>query len=240
MFRWFIVTSAINVSYNNSNVENRFLETCQTLDSIRNHCENTKIVLLEGSPKKLEKHHFDVLMRKTNLYIQHHENEMLQRIHHAANGNMQYIKSPGELFMLMSFLRNQTFIIPIDRVFKISGRHFLNDNFNQNDHLEKDTIVIKNKEPSVTYFKRETGEALPKLSEYQYKTRLYSFCGSLVPYMISRYESMFHTLIRMYSNDEFTDIEHIMYHVLQEKKIKQIPIMGLSGSSAENGQLVNE
>lgn len=240
MFRWFLITSAINVAYNDSNVEKRFIQTCETIASIKKYCPNSKIVLLEGSPKKLENELLNELLSKVSLYVPYYEDEMIGRIHNFANGNMQFVKSPSEIHLLLDFLRKQTFISPIDRVFKISGRHTLNENFNYNDHMEKNMIVIKNKESAVTYFDRETGKPLPNLSDYQYKTRLYSFCGSLIPYMIGRYEEMLFSLFRLYSNERFTDLEHIMYHVLGEKSVKQIPVLGLSGTSAENEQTVNE
>lgn len=240
MFNWFLVTSAIGVSYNNSTVEQRFLQTCETLDSIKKYVPNVKIVLLEGSPTKLKKEYFDVLLKKSNLYVGSYNDDMIQRIHGSANGNMQFVKSPSEIYLICDFLKKQDFIIPIDRVFKISGRHILNKNFNYSDHEEKKHIVIKNKENAVTYFDRENGASLPKLSNFQYKTRLYSFCGSMIPYMIDKYDEMLFSLFRMYSNGQFTDLEHIMYHVLQENHVKQISTLGISGTSAENGELVNE
>ncbi len=240
MFNWFLITSAINVSYNDSTVEQRFLQTCDTLDSIQKYCPNVKTVLLEGSPKQLEKKYIEQLLKKTSLFVSSHEDEMIHRIHNSSGGNMQLVKSPSEIYLINNFLKKQNFIIPIDRVFKISGRHTLNEKFNYTDHAIKEKIVIKNKEPAVTYFDRETGVKIPKLSDYQYKTRLYSFCGSMIPYMIDNYDYMLFSLFRLYSANKFADIEHVMYHVLSEKNVIQIPVLGLSGTSAENGESINE
>lgn len=240
MFNWFLITSAINISYNNSDVEKRLLETMETIDSIKTHCPGSKIVLLEGSPKELDKPYRNEILKKCSLYVSSYQDEMIQRLHNSAKGNMQLVKTPSELHLLMGFLNKQNFIAPIDRVFKISGRYRLNNKFNYFDHAIKDNLVIKQKEPAVTYFDRETGQSLPKLTDYQYKTRLYSFCGSMVPYMADKYNKMFVSSFKLYSSGQFTDIEHLMYYHLKENSVRQIPVLGLSGNSAENGELIEE
>lgn len=241
MSNWFLVTSAINTQYGHLTTDEKFKQTIGTIDSICHYCPDTKIALIEGSKIKLTQQQLDVLQAKCDVIAPYHENETLELIHTISESNVQYIKSPSELFILSEFIKTQNFILPTDRVFKISGRYFLNSDFDIKKHNEYGKIIFAPKKPSVTYYDPKIHRVHPKLGEWQYMSRLYSFCGSLVPYMTHKYKEMFDYLfVYYYKENIFTDVEHMMYKFLQEDKVIEISPIGVSGLFGDNGVYVSE
>ena len=240
MSNWFVITSAINVSSNEINNE-RFLQTIGTIDSIRHYCENTKIVLLDAGRVGLSYSQQIKLENKCDVVIQSQDNPIKILIEDLAKGNIQYLKSTGELLILSEFMKNQKILTQSDRVFKISGRYFLTPDFDLNAHNKVGKFVFVNRKPSVTYYNPETMENLPKISDWQYMTRMYSFCGSLIPFMTEAYENMLVRLVDIYFNrKEFTDIEHLMYTTLDEKRVIQLDKIGVAGLLSDNGEYISE
>jgi hypothetical protein len=241
MSNWFIITSAINTEYGALITSEKFAQTIGTIDSIRHYCPDTKIVLLEGGLVELDADQIEVLRTKCDIIVPYNNNETLYLIRKISENNIQYLKSPSELFLLAEFFKTQNFIKDTDRVFKISGRYFLNSNFDLQKHNQRGKLVFVSKKPSVTYFNPEIHKIYPKLSDWQYMSRLYSFCGSLVPYMTTKYREMFEYLfLYYYKENAFTDTEHMLYGFLKEDNVIQISPIGVSGLYGDNAEMVSE
>jgi len=125
-----------------------------------------------------------------------------------------------------------------DRVFKISGRYRLSDKFNIELH-NTDKAVFGPKFKSCMYFDQQTGKNYEPLTEWQYRTRLYSFPGSMIPYMKNKYYDMINFFWELYKTS-FSDIEHVMYKFMDHDKVLEIDKIGLTGIFAERDQLVDE
>lgn len=242
MADWFIITSAINSEYNESNADERFDETLATMRSIYKKCSEAKIVILDGSLKEFSEKQLEILTKfvseKTIYLWSFYDDEVLKHIHEKSNGNIQQIKSPSELYLLHSFFTRDSFIQYDDRIFKLSGRYCLSDDFNLDNFT--DDIVFLDKQPAVQYYDRNTGQNVDRLTEWQYKTRLYCFGGKHKQYMTDKYKEAFDIIIQEYINGRFTDIEHALYHVLGETNIRTISPIGVIGRSGENGELIKE
>lgn len=232
MSNWFLVTSAINVDYGIYTLQQKFDQTCETIESIRKYCSDAVIVLLEASPKKVEKEHYDHLRKITDMYIDFSVDPVIQSMHNSLN--IFAIKSPGEAYILGSFLSAQNFIKDTDRVFKISGRYLLDENFDVEFHTKQSgKIVFLKKEPYTQYYSVESNKKMDPIAPYQYKTRLYSFCGSLTKYFAEKYFHILRFFQQNYGVDFFSDIEHAMYRFTNHELVVETNVIGVTGYSAD-------
>jgi hypothetical protein len=151
--------------------------------------------------------------------------------------NIQQLKSPSELYLMEQFL-HLVDMKDDDRVFKISGRYKLSDKFDIATHTS-DKAVFGPKFKSCMYFDKDTGKEFEPLTEWQYRTRLYSFPGSMIPEMKDKYYQMINFFWELYKTS-FSDVEHVMYKFMDHDKVQEVPIVGLTGIFAERDQLVDE
>ena len=225
----FLVTSALIGPYGQISVQDRISQTIDTALSIRKRVDNVKVYLIDGGMyplgiklrKELFKYYDDILD-----FTQH---DIIKFAHNQANdiGGLQ-IKAPCESFLLRKTceLLNTT---ENDRIFKISGRYRLTDNFDISlHHKEIGKYVFLNRLQPSTFEYAETLEH-HTWTEYQYSTRLYSFCGSMLNEVIVDYQTIFDKLIEFYSRGDFIDLENSTFMILNKNSVAEIPIMGLTG-----------
>lgn len=237
MANWFIVTSACNVDYGVFSLEEKFHQTCLTIDSIRKHCPDSKIVILEASPNSLPNHRRSFLHWASDLYIDFAGEPKIMTMHQSLNTFA--IKSPSEAYITGLFLENQNFLKEDDRIFKISGRYFLTEEFDIKQHQEKGKFVFKTKEEKTLYYDERTQKNYESVSDYQYKTRLYSFCGSLIPYFSNKCFDMLN-FFHEYYNGKFTDLEHVMYKFIDNDLVKEIEKVGVGGPMVDRVGVIKE
>jgi hypothetical protein len=234
MTNWFLITSAINVQHGVFNEQKRFEQTLVTIASIRRYCKNSKIVLIEGSPNSLAIEQSKVFENTCDMMMDLSQDQLIQFAHQTQD--IETLKHPCELYLLGSFMNQQNVISDSDRVYKISGRYYLNSNFNSAIHsAAKNKIILGHKKKSYAYYDIKSGQQMPAITEYNYNTRLYSFCGSLTDYMKNKYQEMFDFILPFYDTGGFTDIEHLMYKFLDQDKVIELEPLGVSGIFA-NGR----
>lgn len=234
MTNWFLITSAINIQHGVFSEQKRFEQTLITIATIRKYCENSKIVLIEASSSKLTKEQLNAFENTCDIILDLSETEFVQFAHKTQD--IETLKYPCEIFQLGFFMNQQDVIKDEDRVYKISGRYYLNSNFNSDIHTAaKNKIVMAHKQKSYSFYDVKSGDKTPPITDYNYKTRLYSFCGSLANHMKDKYQEMFDFILPYYNSGGFTDIEHIMYKFLDHDKVIEIEPIGVSGIFA-NGR----
>jgi hypothetical protein len=133
----FLITSVINTgnnpwSYTNKRSyftkEERFAQTLQTIDSIRQLDDNSKILLVECSD--LEENSMNILKNKVDFFIQTYHDP---GVRYACLESIK--KGYGEMKQVEQacnfIVQNE---ITFKRLFKISGRYYLNSSFNKNQY----------------------------------------------------------------------------------------------------------
>lgn len=234
MNNWFLITSALNIKHGAFDEQKRFQQTLVTIATILKRCENAKIALIEASPTELTKEQMNVFQNTCDIVLDLSNTDFVQFAHKTQD--IETLKYPCEIFQLITFLNQQNVISDNDRVYKISGRYYLNSNFNAGIHsAAKNKIVMAHKQKAYSFYDVKTGDKTPPITDYNYKTRLYSFCGSLTNYMKDKYQEMFDFILPYYNSGGFTDIEHIMYKFLDHDKVLEIEPLGVSGIFA-NGR----
>lgn len=131
-----IITSVLNISKNKLSyyhtrsvfdIHERFEQTKKTIKTIKKYIPNCFIIFCECSNLKYYKHMESFLQNEVDYYSNYYNNLEIKN-----NINSLY-KGLGEIsLMLQAFDYINKYNLVFDNIFKISGRYFLNDDFNYN------------------------------------------------------------------------------------------------------------
>lgn len=230
----FLISSAIHAKHGIFNSEKRFEQTIETLKSIKNKM-NADIIMIDGGhsfPTEDEQAQLSPYIKTFYSYTNEPNMKILQGV-----DNHDIVKNMSELIMFSLFFNSSKEKIKkdYDRVFKLSARYVLNDEFDLDEHMgQKDKIVIKG--PYTTQFNaRITGGVV-----LQYMTRLFSFDANLIDYITETYEKMVHHMSKRIEDGGYIDLEHLCFHYFDPKIVYLIKTMGVEGNLAPNGMGVRE
>jgi hypothetical protein len=210
-----VITSCLNpikknLSYTNIRsvytVEERYIQTINTINTIKKYIPQPYIVLLECS-KDIESY---------EVKIKHYVNE-----YHNYCNNKQVLeavnsiyKNYGEVMTLMEFFNNFKDIDKINDLYKITGRYWLNENFNLNTYINDKNNFFSVSESQVV------------------STRFFKVTNSQI-----------NTFIEKLNNDIKNDViagVSIEASIYKNIDFKHIDVLGLSGNISVNGDLVVE
>ena len=148
------------------------------------------------------------------------------------------VKSLMEISILLEFYQNpkvKNFFVDLKRVFKISGRYYLNSDFS----IKRYTYTHSNKfvfaPPVTSQFPVEEVE-IP----LQYISRLYSFDINLLPEMTNVLEKMLVSLLERFNKGSYADVEHLLYLFTPKTKTSLLSPIGVTGNFASNGATVSD
>ena len=229
----FVITSAI-IAANDKifSKEERFLQTIQTIESIGKFACNYDIAILEISEFQLPPEYIEVLYDlKVQVFYLYESPRILHNYLICKNQDedMHMLKNLNELAALEIFWEwlsdRKSEIEKYGRIFKLSGRYCLNENFDQNvHHIAKDKMVFLKSCPS--YLIRENSSM--GLS-YAYMCRLWSIDMGLFDKMGIWLEIMNHALVACLQDGYYIDSEHLYALIVPEKYISFCSIIGVEG-----------
>jgi len=222
-FYTFIVLSTINTTLGKIDTSTRFAQTLDTLNSIRDKVPNSKIVFIDNSIDSLTSEQTAILKSQVDVFkaIDHNLFTL------AANYNG--LKGEGELYLMYEAIKliKQHNLIS-NRIFKISGRYFLNKYFNIEYYLNPDyynKYIFK-----INVWDVSWDNFITKKTVIYFETRLWSFCSSL----LNEYERLmpiiFNYMIKIEDN-----LEMSLYSLLDHNKIVEFDVIGVTGISADTG-----
>ena len=200
-----IITSVLDChSYSAYNRNERFLQTKKTIDTIKEKIPNNFIILIEKT--LLTQTENDYFNSNCNIIINESTNQaFINNINHPN-------KSFGERCYLLKSIEyinaNMHMFMHVQNVFKVSGRYYLDNNFDYNNY-NNDKIVIK------------------IVDEKLWKHACTS-CLFKIP--INELNNFYHSLLKNF--DINNCMEYFMYiYVTNTIKSKYIdlPILGMSG-----------
>ena len=234
----FFVTSAVNASFSVYTPEQRLQQTLATIASVRKYVPESDITLVECSVPGINADFEQALTDKVDHYVSLSTDANV--IYMTENGDRGDVtKNLTEAIVLrrlMTVADKQGWFTHSDRIFKISGRYMLNDNFDMTVHTDltnQNKFVFRKK--NLSQFRPEhTGVPL------QYQTRLYSF----PPVLFQRYcqvlDQMIETMQHYFNQGKYIDIEHLWWKLLDSTEITELDKIGVSGNIAPNGQQIDD
>lgn len=233
----FLVTSAINTSTKNSELNNnlqdtqqqRFLETLNTINSINATVPHADIWLADSSVRPYRQEYNSYFPRNTKVFSFSDDPEILSIIGKAddysnrvsakyevkggLNIDVQntfkngYIKSVTESYVTKHFLDNMDFE-DYQTFIKISGRYCLTPNFD----------ITKFNAPSKYMFGPLYPSSQPVNSiDYEYKTYLWGFCTDILEDAQKTILDTRNILLENYNKGLIIDLEHAIYEATKEK-----------------------
>ncbi len=217
----FLITSVINTgknpwSYTNVrsvySMEDRFQQTLQTIESIRQKMpKNTKIYFAECSD--IPEYMIAKLKSATDVFFQFYGNEKIREA-----CLLSKKKGYGELLKtqkVVEYILGTS--VPFSRLFKISGRYYLNDSFNS-DHFSTQNYCFRKPFPN-------------------------SVCNPTVVYSVP-FQKIRNFLVGLYkSAEEFEHTNQIMYEISMPSQMNPkdcIDCCGVSGYVAIDGTLYED
>lgn len=230
----FIITSAVNFK-GCSPIEGieRLQQVVHTIDSIRSRVEDPDIFLVDSGNTKLSEKQLAIFPKGiTVLSLSQHpiiniiqqdaeiaSQKMVKNYSSAGKSQdevknflkMGYIKSITEHFALDSTFQTYDFS-KYDLIFKISGRYFLNDDFDIQKFSKSSISVLK--------LEKEAGVC----------TRLWSFSGNLFEEIKGNWHLVLKMMLDKFKANENTDIEQDLYlALLKDKPHMSLEKLGVSG-----------
>lgn len=232
------MSSAIHTRYGVYDTETRLNQTIDTCKSIRERCD-ADIVILDGGERSITVEERAIISPHINRFYDFTAEETVKSIqsinNHDVVKNMIEIVMFGSFFELMSM--NSLDLDHYDRIFKMSGRYTLNDDFDYDMHMNAtDRIVIRG--PYTSQFTPEITGGVTR----QYMSRLWSFDSNLTSYISKVYANMFDNMQKRLNEGGYIDIEHLLYAHLNSNfdLVVNPQKIGVEGNIAPNGAGVSE
>jgi len=235
----FIVTSAVESRFGIYKPEQRLQMTLDTIDNIRLKVPDVAIAISEVSGAGLKPQYEDQLMDACDYYFDFTINHEVNWIYSNPGWyeNWDIVKNLTELTtfpLALHTARENGALEGIDRVFKMSGRYMLNDQFDLDFYATaeaKDKIVIGKRQPSQFPFQ------VTRLTE-QYMARLLSWPIAMHEDMIGYYNNARDYMRERLKAGGYADIEHCLFYSLPKEHVLEIEKVGVHGTIAPNGAAI--
>jgi hypothetical protein len=232
--------------------QQRFEQTLETIECIRKKVPNSYVVLFECSSKSIDENQKDILKEKTDLFLEFYEEPVLKQIYENLEARPELI-TYGKSLLETRGLLNTLYVIQkhnifndSQRVFKLTGRYLLNDDFDIQDYESKfleGKYIVKRYEylsQEMENYEKEPENVYAYLygAKGMMVTGLWSFDRMLFTDTIEALERAFVYMEKMIQFTAGTDVEHSLYRFINKKNVIDIPNLGLTmvkGMSGENG-----
>lgn len=218
----FLVTSSIKPKIGVFSEEVRYLQTIDSLISIREKVPDAIIILCDASVNPLHDDELKRLMNYCNFFVD------MNNFPHVRDFSVNGMKSHAEnalLFGVLAALKQdanlQKIMYSVKRIFKYSARTNLTDNFNIKDYDNLfGKFVFKKRIP--TWMNNQ------KVASHLFITRMFSFCPSLIDTYLGVINENFKLLDHM-------DTEHAHFVNIPQNHLIEFDTIGCVGFLAGNG-----
>lgn len=235
----FLITSAINTKFGVYTSEQRLLQTLDTILSIRQRVPDSKIFLLEMAAVPLTAEQTQILNAVVDNIIDFTSDPGVIGLYNSTD-NWDVVKNVTEVMCFANALQrlhtDAAQFGTCQRVFKISGRYTLSDQFDiayYNQYKIQTHIIVGASKPS--QFPLST-----TLVDRQYMSRLWSWPVTLTDEIIDSYNQGLAFIAERLQAGGYVDIEHVLYKFLDHDKITELPVIGVAGNIGPNGAAVKE
>lgn len=223
-FYTFAITSAINTTQTAVDCATRYEQTLKTIESIRTKVPNARIIMTDSSTFPLNVEQVNTLAQGVDIFYPIERNLITEFF----NSNMSF-KGNAELYQWYEIARllKQHNLVG-RRVFKISGRYWLNDDFDiavYSDPGLYNKYVTRINEWDVSFDNFATRERV-----VYFETRLWSFCHSLFEEFECLIPKLFRHMIFVDNN-----LEKSMLRLVDHDKIAVFKPIGVQGYTGDTG-----
>jgi hypothetical protein len=228
----FMITSALNTKFGVYKTTERIEQTLATAASIRTKVPGATIIAVEmaGVPPTPEQ--IKIMEEAVDEYIILSNDADVQAIYHSTD-NWDIVKNTTEVLCFsraLTQLRDR--LSTFDRVFKISGRYTLSDDFSLDKFADTSKIVVA-KRRGTQFGAQVTGGIVE-----QYMSRLWTWPGSMTDDVIKAYTDGFLFIAQQIGRGGYCDIEHMLFKFLPADRLIEVDRVGIQGNIAPNGMAI--
>lgn len=244
----FIVTSAL-VPFKQGSFhlesEDRFNQTINTINSIREKVPNSTILLVESSEFKLEEKYRKILIKNTDIFLECCDDDSLKLTYENLHSNpsqfnfgKSILESIGMRNAFEKIIKDEIYLYH-HRIFKLTGRYYLNDDFDIDDYCSRCLMnyyvfnVCKFNDKNLEYFKDLMG------IDGQLTTGLWSFCSTLIYNIYETYQNSIRYMDWVLSTGNSIDIERCLYKFIDERNIVNTKVLGITQIHGPTGEIYN-
>jgi hypothetical protein len=236
----FLVGSAINHFKEDDlsafKAEERFQQTLDTIQSIKNKVPDAYILIYEGSETPIKEEYKEKFIEKSDLFLEFGNDPYMKSLYenlHRDPDKFTFVKSMLEcrcLELVLNHMKEHNIFNDATRVFKLSGRYQLNEYFDIDDYK---TRFLMNKYVMKYYDYEERFEDIENIYSLLYGckgsivTGLWSFDRFLFNDIYNVLQKSFMYMERAIQLTAGIDIEHSFYHFIDRDKIVNVPVLGL-------------
>lgn len=223
----FFINHALNVKQLSVyNAQQRFEQTLETISSIDEKCPSNLKFIFDSSPMEPEEKYFKELTDRNVQII------YIGQVEAVKNFSLLGMRSLSETISFMIFLDwfKKTGIVG-KRIYKLSGRYRLNNNFILNSDQYDNSFVFAKSLPSWHHMDKRVSAGIDRL----FKLRLWHMDYSLLDLFQNTLSKIFDDCL-----EHNIDIEHSYYKHLHKYKCIELDYVGVCGNIAPNGEYIDE
>lgn len=235
----FLVGSALHTKFGVFSAKQRLEQTLNTLKSIREKIPDAQIILSESSGESSITEEETAILNPYLLgMINYHNDEQVKQIYKSTD-NWDIVKSYTELIITgktLDFIVSRPQLLEnIDRVFKLSGRYFLSNDFSLDNFKNDRKYIFANRKNS--QFSSEITGGL----KFQFMSRLWSWPSNRTTLVFYRYNLMVEEFGIALEIGQYKDIEHLLFRYYGDHpNTLELPRIGVSGALGPNGTIVSD
>ena len=206
--------------------EERFKQTIETLDSIDKYCPNNQVFIFDSSPERPNVEYFQELSDRGAVIFYTGDESDVKKF---SQLGQRSIAECITFIYFLSWFKQQNF--KSKRIYMLSGRYRLNDNFVVDDERFKDSFVFSTALDSWMPKDRQEFAGVDKL----FRLRLWHMDYSLL--------DTFQLTLSKILQDCSTygiDVEHSYYKNLHTYKTIELDKIGVCGNIAPSGDYIDE
>lgn len=222
----FFINSALGVKHLSVfSQEERFADTLKTVESIDKYCPSNIKFLFDSSSVPVDKRYFEELANRNVKVVDLSQNTNIKKFSNL--GHKAIAECLSFHYFLEWFNNNLRYA---RRIYKLSARYQLNENFKVVEEIDKNFIFAKAQDSWMS----EDMRAKADVDKF-FNIRLWSMDYG----MLSLFQKELKNILidcERYS----IDIEHSFYKNLKKYEIKEVDKIGVCGKSASNGEYIDE
>lgn len=228
----FILTSALNSRFGVYTPEERLQQTLDSIASIRKYAPGAKVALIEMAGTLPTQEQVDAIKGHVDYFFDSSSDEAVQTIYNSTD-NWDIVKNTTEVMVfgnLLGKLVEDGITKDFDRIYKMSGRYLLTENFDPTYYeTVPDRIVVLERKNS-QFSSQVTGGMA-----HQYMSRLWSWPADQTAKVVESYSEGFVAMALRIAQGGYFDIEHMLFKYLPAELVTEIPRVGLTGLLGPNG-----
>lgn len=233
----FILTSAINSKFGVYKPDQRLQQTIDSINSIKQYVPDAKIAIVEMTGISPTAEQVETLKSHVDYFYDFTTDEAVQDIYNSTD-NWDIVKNTTEVMVFSNVLSDmieQGIDQQFDRIFKMSGRYILTENF---DLSYYDTVADR-----IVVLQRKSSQFPPQVTDgmhFQYMSRLWSWPAGQTETVLDSYSQGFVAMAERIDQGGYFDIEHMLFKYLPADTVTEIPRVGLRGLLGPNGIAIED